>query len=440
MVKLKRLKIEKYRNVKPGTELHFRDSLNVLLGRNGTGKTTLLNLIVQLLRWDFSQLQNEAADLEYELETAEAELLVRLRTEVLQDPAGRATSGRRIPDELFAMELVQRNSRYATVLEVEIVQPEAYLLRLDGSMLTLSVRGSPPFYQANPTQPLLGRNSLLEIVSILGGPFAEPGPMQIPVWALASAITGRVAFLRRFDESLEYLGHITQQASFGAQKVQPPYAGTDSYIAYPRGGPQLFAERLQALLKHNPEVDEIRIESSDEEAEFLVRLVELLGFESAQVRLQRISRSAGPDEQVEFGNTQFYFVRRDGSITSHSLLSYGQKRLLAFYYYLASNPGCVVADELVNGMHHEWIEACLEDLGERQAFLTSQNPLLLDYLSFESAEEVRSSFVLCRTEFQEGREQMVWENMTAEDSEGFFKAYQVAIQHVSELLRTRGLW
>jgi recombinational DNA repair ATPase RecF len=51
MVKLKRLKIGKYRNVKPGTELRFRDSLNVLLGRNGTGKTTLLNLMVQFQTW-----------------------------------------------------------------------------------------------------------------------------------------------------------------------------------------------------------------------------------------------------------------------------------------------------------------------------------------------------------------------------------------------------
>ncbi len=195
-----------------------------------------------------------------------------------------------------------------------------------------------------------------------------------------------------------------------------------------------------ALLNRDSTIDEIRIESEDDESEFLARLVELLGFESAHVKLQRTSRLAGPGEQVEFGNIQFNFVRRDGSIINHSLLSYGQKRLLAFYYYLDSNPDCVVADELVNGMHHEWIEACLDDLGERQAFLTSQNPLLLDYLAFESAEDVRSSFVLCRTELHESREQMVWENMTAEDAEGFFKAYHVAIQHVSELLRTRGLW
>lgn len=241
---------------------------------------------------------------------------------------------------------------------------------------------------------------------------------------------GYLLFLRRFDESLGYLERTVEQESISAW----------SGVALPNGGPISFADMLTKALRQDPNRDELRIESQSNGIDFLSRLVKLLGFESAQVRLQRIARSAEPGFQVDFGNTRFYFTRHDGSIINHSFLSYGQKRLLAFYCYLDSYRDCVVADELVNGMHHEWIEACLEDLGERQAFLTSQNPLLLDYLSFESAEEVRSSFVLCRTEFHEGREQMVWENMTEEDSEGFFKAYQVAIQHVSELLRTRGLW
>jgi recombinational DNA repair ATPase RecF len=43
-LRLRRLKIEKFRNVVPGTELVFGDGMNVLLGRNGTGKTTLLQL------------------------------------------------------------------------------------------------------------------------------------------------------------------------------------------------------------------------------------------------------------------------------------------------------------------------------------------------------------------------------------------------------------
>jgi hypothetical protein len=177
-----------------------------------------------------------------------------------------------------------------------------------------------------------------------------------------------------------------------------------------------------------------------EGTKFLERVIQLLGFRSAKLRLQRTARRTEPQETIDFGNLRFDFTKHDRSIINHSQLSYGQKRLLSFYYYLSCSPACVVADELVNGMHHEWIEACLNDLGERQAFLTSQNPLLLDYLGFESVDEVRSSFVLCLSELQGEREILRWENMTAEDAEGFFSAYQVGIQHVSEILRTRGLW
>jgi hypothetical protein len=199
-------------------------------------------------------------------------------------------------------------------------------------------------------------------------------------------------------------------------------------------------QRLTRELEANPATDRIVLRDRDAGMNFLSRAVRLLGFASGEVRLQRTAREAGPPEHIEFGDLQFYFVRRDGSEIDGSRLSYGQKRLLSFYYYLDCSDDCVVADELVNGMHHEWIEACLEDIGARQSFLTSQNPLLLDYLGFDSAEEVLSSFVLCRSQLQGKREHLHWENMTPEDAEGFFQAYQVGIQHVSEILRTRGLW
>lgn len=435
MVKLKRLKIEKYRNVKPGTELRFRDSLNVMLGRNGTGKTTLLNLIVQILSWDFSKLQTETANLEYEMQASDVELTVRLRTEVIQAPLGGGVDAQPLPHELLTIGLVQRSPQYATTLEIEIVRPQEkpWTLRLEGATLTLSNNGESP-YTITPERPLLGTRSLYALIdAVYSSPSQSLRTLLAP---LLAASAGSLPFLRRFDESLWYLEHVIERESMLAAK-----SSQDRYmVMYQYQGPPSFALSVSTALTHSPEGNDVVIDSRDKGQEFLHLLVSLLGFKSAQVRLQRIARSADPHPQLEFGNIQFYFTRRDGSIINHSLLSYGQKRLLAFYYYLATYPTSVVADELVNGMHHEWIEACLEDLGERQAFLTSQNPLLLDYLSFESADEVRTSFVLCRTEFHEGREQLVWENMTEEDAEGFFKGYQVAIQHVSELLRTRGLW
>jgi hypothetical protein len=65
--RLKRLRIDRFRNVAPGTELVFHDGFNVLLGQNGTGKTTLLNLIAAVVRCDFSALRDTDFALVYEL-------------------------------------------------------------------------------------------------------------------------------------------------------------------------------------------------------------------------------------------------------------------------------------------------------------------------------------------------------------------------------------
>jgi hypothetical protein len=35
---------------------------------------------------------------------------------------------------------------------------------------------------------------------------------------------------------------------------------------------------------------------------------------------------------------------------------------------------------------------------------------------------------------------MSWSNMTREAAETFFSAYQAGIEHVGEILRTRGMW
>ena len=80
------------------------------------------------------------------------------------------------------------------------------------------------------------------------------------------------------------------------------------------------------------------------------------------------------------------------------------------------HPEVIVADELTNGMHHAMIGQCIDLIGERQAFLATQNPLLLDNLpGFTSAEQVQSTFILCTTERENDRERMVWRNMTAEE-------------------------
>ncbi len=59
MVRLTKLKIDRFRNVKPGTVLEFGPTFNVLLGKNATGKTTLLDLIAAVTNDDLRAYAEE---------------------------------------------------------------------------------------------------------------------------------------------------------------------------------------------------------------------------------------------------------------------------------------------------------------------------------------------------------------------------------------------
>lgn len=176
-----------------------------------------------------------------------------------------------------------------------------------------------------------------------------------------------------------------------------------------------------------------------------------LGFVSGEVHPRVLKRSEeGQKVSTFYHGFDCLFRRADGSLISHELLSFGQKRLFSFLWYLAARQGHpngwwprlpVVADELLNGLHHDWIEVCFDRLRDCQSFLATQHPFLLDHIPIESADAARTSFVRCSLGTgPDGREQMVWRNFTEDEAERFFTAYQTGIQQVSEVLRTEGLW
>src|SRR5690349_3771418 len=70
-LRLTRLKIHRFRHVCPGTELTFGPTFNVLLGKNGTGKTTLLELVAAILKDDLSALEGEEGGFHIEYEVTD---------------------------------------------------------------------------------------------------------------------------------------------------------------------------------------------------------------------------------------------------------------------------------------------------------------------------------------------------------------------------------
>lgn len=407
MLKLKRLRVERFRSLARGTELSFSDGINVVLGQNGTGKTTLLELISMVVCSDFSTLATEEFALEYELSAPEGENIIVV-----------------IQNELAGQVPIDLGARETFRLSAEILggADRRRLLYYDAGN-GVSVGDEPPQSSAH----LLGPEDRGFLVASLD--------------KLPSSFRHFLSYLMvstnalRFDESLDLFRRIT-----GAGDPIGTLGITKKRVWIPNPFfSSLTPHSLVQQLMQSEEPHKADYSFSDRELSFLTVLNGMMGFNASELRVDVTKSNVG--SSVQIGNLLFRFWWSDGDFITHERLSYGQKRLLTFFYYLASNNDIVIADELVNGLHHRWITTSIEVIGERQAFLTSQNPLLLDYIPITSADEVRRSFVLCRAEPRVGeRPGWIWENMSEEDAAELFNAYQVGVEHVSEILQSRGLW
>jgi hypothetical protein len=212
---------------------------------------------------------------------------------------------------------------------------------------------------------------------------------------------------------------------------------------------EAVGENPVVLGHHIPEPESIpadytksTIEIPPQNLAFLNRFVKLSQYADASLVLTRTGHETRDFlTRTTFGNPFIRFKLRNGNEIPHQQLSYGEKRLLTFLIKLFFHPAAIVVDELANGLHYAWIEACIEMLEAHgtQAFLSSQNPLLLDALPL-SRETFGSVHGIVICEFDEEGGQMVWRNPSAREAEDFFASYDVGIQYISEIMRNMGLW
>lgn len=423
-LRLRRLKINAWQNVWPGTELRFGDGVHALLGKNGTGKTTLLKLVSMCVRGNFEELGQQVFDFEYELIAGDARVDVHVGQE-------KASGFEGAPQELFKQEL------------------RVSLLRAGAEPVTVTVRGGAVVVDTGTGEPEPFEISLSPYRPFLALTVPllrrERGAQSVPPLWLVSLSEGlhSASGAYRFDEMLGILRCIEGLPAEDASA--PPglviHAMLGERMPMLINHPLMPAELGGRILRTaSPEDTRLRLGAAD--LPFLRTYAEKCGFKSVEMALSRSEKrqSEGGGTALTYEKASFSIKLNEVDEIEHDKLSYGQKRLLSLLYYTACNPSIVIADELTNGLHHEWIAACVEELEKRQSFIATQNPLLLDYLPIRSAEDAASSFIQCRVVKRDGREWMEWQNTSREKAEWFWQSYQAGVQYISEILRTEGLW
>jgi energy-coupling factor transporter ATP-binding protein EcfA2 len=431
MVKLQWLQINRFRSVKPGTRLTFDPGYNVLLGQNGTGKTTLLNLVAAVVSSNFLDFRGTDFDLKYCLASEKSTATISARNEPKPSGAPHALEMRGLSGshERGVLALDMKRTEPLLIAEVRLVSKAYGAVTIDthGSKGTISVMDGQTMGPSTPFEV----DADFDLVTMIQAALLTVGHDILFEFLDLFLLWP----MQRFDESLDYFAKLSDST------IRLLSAPNEVRAISEGQAPLQLEDVLAVLAKEKWGLDRYVI--PHDRLPFLQETVRLLDFASAEITidLQESNQQASSYAAwMKMGNIGFFFTHHGGWKISAKLLSYGQKRMLAFLYYLATVQSVAVADELVNGLHHRWIQAAIAALGLRQIFLTSQNPLLLDYLTFENPEQVRSTFILCRWEGEGTQAWMVWENMTQEAAEDFFDSYKVGFQQVGELLQAKGLW
>lgn len=398
MYRIRKLDIRRFRGLAAPVSLTFGDRYHLIVGDNGAGKTNLLKLLAMVTRMDFSPLVDESFDLSWEGETDEGGkvefAVTRTVSRMHSAEAGGRPSAKVAWSWTVAMDLnwaeVKKSSAAEDGVAGSIEDPCG---RGWGANAASILQPWALDWQATRADEALGG-----FEALLGGG-AEPGTGDLESFApgVVAKLDGR--------EVYGFGPGVTLPESWPTAAASGDYQLIDS-----RSLPWLERVRL-----------EFGAESLTLRPKFEHRRPVDAGVDIIQFRGCDIQISFSPHVQV-----------------SQDKLSFGQKRLLGLRYYLATSPEApAIIDELSNGLHHTWVESLVKDLEPRQSFLATQNPLLMDSVWWDSAEEAGHGIILCT---QDAEHRWVWRQLDASEAVTFYDAWRTGIQQIHEVLKTEGWW
>ncbi|HPH67472.1 MAG TPA: AAA family ATPase [Kofleriaceae bacterium] len=419
MLRLKSLRIDKLRKVQPGTILNFTGDKNLVLGKNGVGKTTLLEVIACAAKLEFSAFENEEIDVTVGLSGEGAASLNAVNIDARFRHIKTAA-------EASLVDSIQEDAAtfLALFIDVSVVHgASTFKIEVAHGKISITENSEPVVVFDSGPYFVVMFEAVNRLTSLLFE--AQRTGLANTFSSILKLLLGRKA-LARLDESLD----VVQRTM--AEPVQLKLRDSN-FVTINRP----TVDDLRRALVDKANADSEQLSATSEVVEFLRLFAKLVGADLVKTIFNRKSRVEHYDSLILTFHNQNFSIQHGQSVTYFDQFSYGQKRLLAILQYLASNEEVVVADEITNGLHHEWIYFIVKKLEGRQCFLTSQNPVLLDFLTFTSAAETQNRLIRCE---HGPNGTLIWRNLTEQEANDFYTSYETGMQHVGEIMLKQGLW
>lgn len=430
---LRSLTIHRYEQFRDCPRVEFSPDDNLILGINGSGKTSLLRLLAAVLRWNYDALLGQPFDIEFE--------------QVLDDGAGSPVS---IAGRVQYQPAVPGAAQQAQIRRAARSRYEGLEARFDmrhgsGRSCTAEVRDSnihvtvdgTAFEGETPVTPWIADC----IAESLAGHCDSDDPEGESVASIPLDVSEHAfeTFVVR-ETDIDFT-ELTERISYDGI-LRPPPEHSYSVMAGQWGA--LVEEVLIAAIEapdpwgHLPPVAYGRDAGEDELLD-MRSLLAALGAERISFR-PRIEKSENIDDGVQFEGkgVEIRVLFPSGTEIVDSRLTFGQKRLITIALgALICGGSPLLVDEIDNGLHPGLLEQTLQLIRGRQTFIASHNKLVVDLLDYDSPEDICRTIHICRRN-PDGTQKLV--PLSDDQVREVFEKIEVGIMSPSDVLLQEGLW
>ncbi|KAA3599293.1 MAG: hypothetical protein DWQ06_10275 [Calditrichaeota bacterium] len=445
MLILEELEIVKFKNdygdeLITNQKMKFGKSLNLLIGPNGGGKTTLLKILQACVSFDFEELK-------------ENEFEIKVKGEVYFLGIKRA----KIQAEFDS---IKKKTKIEEKVELQAIKKNTDRTR-QKNILNFKINYS--FDDGNPNFTINKRSNEINIYE--NEALKKNKDFYSDNWNFGDFFSdlkvetqndkkflnhSKLSFLqtpsmyRRGVEDISELEAILRKTIKTYILGKPKFNPFPSYLfSEPEYGELnniIFWELGKFLENHKDYKKIIEIDNLDLEfkSDFLQRIKQKYTFFDSFII--RFSDKITSKEEIEYRDGKIIFFKNKREMDFNKATTWGQKRFIYLLSKIEAQDTPLI-DEIENGFHpkmvRDLINSIYEQKPQKQAFVTTHSHHIINSLNYDSMEELGKSIVLCKISKEE---KLTFANLKGKNLEVNFNKVRTGLVDLPESLLFEGIW